>query len=189
VSAQVRNARVRRTVTAAAAVALTAGALFSVSACGAGQIAQTSSQVPAVNGAEANTGPNNVIALRDVSIKYADPLPSDGAELQFLISNQSPTKSFKLSSITSEDGTKAKIGGSTTIAPDGFLTGTEPVGTLKDDQNPVARLTVNLPISGQLRPGLTTKLTFAFDDGSTVTFPVPVDAGATAAAHSSAANH
>lgn len=47
-----------------------AAALTLVSACSAGQLAQTSEMVPSVPGVNANAGPNGEIALRDLLIAY-----------------------------------------------------------------------------------------------------------------------
>lgn len=182
-SAQVRNTRTRRVGTIAAAVALTGCALFAVSGCSAGQISQTASQAAAVNGAHAQAGD---LALRDVYIKHTEPMPPK-AELAFLISNASPTQTHELVSITNSDGAKATIKGNTTIAPNGFLLGNPPVGTLVDEKSPVDRLQVSIPVPDSLLPGLTTDLTFTFDDGKSVTFAVPLDAGA-AAKHSAPAS-
>lgn len=60
------NTSTRRVATA---VALAAGATLALSACGAGQITQTSDQVAAINGTSTDAG---TIALRNVHIIYPD---------------------------------------------------------------------------------------------------------------------
>ncbi|MBJ7290770.1 hypothetical protein [Williamsia sp.] len=98
-----------RHLTRVAAIAAMGGALaLGTTACGAGQIAQTTNQAAAVNGSFATLGD---IALRDVHVVF----PSSGSnaefvnggplELAFLISNNSPYKNDRLQSITFKSGT------------------------------------------------------------------------------------
>ncbi|GGF21944.1 hypothetical protein [Williamsia phyllosphaerae] len=97
-----------RHLTRVAAIAAMGGALaLGTTACGAGQIAQTTNQAAAVNGSFATLGD---IALRDVHVVF----PSSGnaafvnggpLELAFLISNNSPYKNDRLQSITFASGT------------------------------------------------------------------------------------
>ncbi|MDF0532190.1 hypothetical protein P0W64_20915 [Tsukamurella sp. 8F] len=162
----------RRGVRAAAGMALVAGTLLATAACGSGQISQTASQVAAINGANQQV---KDLALRDVHILY--PAVGGQARIAFTIANQSPTDSDSLESITSADGTKASISGDTTIAPNKAIYGSAPAGTL--DGADIDRLKVSIPVAGQLRPGLTTDLTFTFAKSGSLTVPVPVDAGAT----------
>ena len=109
-----------RHLTRVAAIAAMGGALaLGTTACGAGQIAQTTNQAAAVNGSFATLGD---IALRDVHVVF----PSSGSnaefvnggplELAFLISNNSPYKNDRLESITFKSGTgTATIDGSQDI--------------------------------------------------------------------------
>ncbi|GAA1460447.1 hypothetical protein GCM10009619_26030 [Williamsia maris] len=109
-----------RHLTRVAAIAAMGGALaLGTTACGAGQIAQTTNQAAAVNGSFATLGD---IALRDVHVVF----PSSGSnaefvnggplQLAFLISNNSPYKNDRLQSITFKSGTGvASIDGSQDI--------------------------------------------------------------------------
>lgn len=96
----------RRSARLFAASALFAGAavLVAVSACSAGQITQTSSQVSVVPGANANTGPGGLIAVRDVVVAYnGQGYPQGGsAPLVARIFNGGPT-SVKLVKVTADD--------------------------------------------------------------------------------------
>ncbi|GAA4384677.1 hypothetical protein GCM10023147_05390 [Tsukamurella soli] len=165
-----RVATSRRIVTGVAAATVAAGAMMSLSACGSGQISQTADQVSAVNGASGDLGH---IALRDVHILY--PAVNDQAKIAFVITDQDPIASDTLQSITTAGGGQASISGDTTIKPGKALLGSAPIGTLDSD---IDRLKVSLPLTGPLRPGLTTDLTFTFAKSGSVTLPVPIDAGA-----------
>lgn len=86
-----------------AVVALAAGAVLGLTACGSGQISQMSTQVAAVNGTPADQGS---IDLRNVHILFADPddttLNKKGgtAVLAFVAINMSETQADKLESIS-----------------------------------------------------------------------------------------
>jgi copper(I)-binding protein len=94
---------------------LALGAALVLAGCGAGQITQTDTQQPAVNGTHAQV---KTIALRDVAVQY----PTSGAgyaagatpALTLTIVNQG-TQDDSLVSVTTEDGTQATIGGSKDI--------------------------------------------------------------------------
>jgi copper(I)-binding protein len=94
---------------------LALGAALALAGCGAGQITQTATQQPAVNGTHAQV---KTIALRDVAVQY----PTSGAgyaagatpALTLTIVNQG-TQDDSLVSVTTEDGTQATIGGSKDI--------------------------------------------------------------------------
>ncbi|MCX6469309.1 MAG: hypothetical protein NTW76_08350 [Corynebacteriales bacterium] len=107
----------RRAARAVAIAALGGALALGVSACGAGQIAQTANQQAAVNGSSATLGD---IALRDVHIVF----PSQGTqafangsplEVAFLISNNSPYQDDKLESITLPGGGSVSFSGATDI--------------------------------------------------------------------------
>ncbi len=103
----------RRSARFVAASALLAGAaaLTLVSACSAGQLAQTSEMVPAVPGVNANAGPNGEIALRDLLIAYNGPqgYPQGGdAPLVVRIFNDLPTP-VKLVRVTADDAARAVV--------------------------------------------------------------------------------
>jgi copper(I)-binding protein len=91
---------------------LALGAALVLTGCGAGQITQTDSQQPAVNGTYAQV---KTIVLRDAAVQY----PTSGAgypagatpALTLTIVNQG-AQDDSLVSVTTADGTQATIGGS-----------------------------------------------------------------------------
>ena len=91
---------------AIAVAALAAGAALALSGCGAGQISQTASQVPAVNGNAATVG---TVALRDVRIllpqseQYTN-AKGGKAVLAFSAINQSSSRNDELVSVTTDLG-------------------------------------------------------------------------------------
>ena len=94
-----------------AAVALAAGATLMLSACGAGQISQTATQVAAINGNQATSGD---IALRNVHVVYPNSEefsiePGGDAELAFTAVNLSESKSDRLKSIKTDYAGSVKI--------------------------------------------------------------------------------
>ena len=97
-------------VTVALAVCGVAGAA-ALSACSAGQVAQTATQQAAVNGTAATVGN---IALRNVHLRAPQESdyvqPGSEVELLFVASNESPDAADKLTSITSDFGTVALTG-------------------------------------------------------------------------------
>ena len=86
-----------------AVVALAAGAVLGLTACGSGQISQMATQVAAVNGTPANQGS---IELRNVHILFADPndttLNNKGGEavLAFIAVNTDEVEADTLQSIS-----------------------------------------------------------------------------------------
>jgi copper(I)-binding protein len=149
--------------------------------CGSGQQSQTATQEPAVNGTSGGTG---AIALRDVRIR-ADitgaALPAGKTvDLMFLASNQSPSESDRLVSITSDVG-------SVTISPDtpqipaqhALVVGkpegaeTEALAALSDAVKANAAVKLSKPITN----GLTYNFTFKFERSGQSTIAVPVTAG------------
>ena len=95
------NTSTRRVATA---VALAAGATLALSACGAGQITQTSDQVAAINGTNTDAGS---LALRNVHIIYPDSEeysiePGGTALLGFTIANLDGYRDDVLTGIETE---------------------------------------------------------------------------------------
>ncbi|WP_328612834.1 hypothetical protein OHS18_27145 [Amycolatopsis sp. NBC_00355] len=94
---------------------LALGAALALAGCGAGQITQTDTQQPAVNGTHAQV---KTIVLRDAAVQY----PTSGAgyasgatpALTLTIVNQG-TQDDSLVSVTTEDGAQATVGGSKDI--------------------------------------------------------------------------
>ncbi|MEU0796165.1 hypothetical protein ABZ342_39405 [Amycolatopsis sp. NPDC005961] len=94
---------------------LALGAALVLAGCGAGQITQTDSQQPAVNGTYAQV---KTIVLRDAAVQYPTSGPGYpvGATpaLTLTIVNQG-AQDDSLVSVTTEDGAQATIGGSKAI--------------------------------------------------------------------------
>lgn len=94
------------------ATALSVSAALALTACGAGQITQTATQIAAINGGEATSGQ---IALRNVQLLYPTntanpPQADDQVELSlfFVAVNNSPDQPDTLESIT-VDGTEIQV--------------------------------------------------------------------------------
>jgi hypothetical protein len=173
---------VKATAVAAFGIALALG----TTACGAGQISQTANMEPAVNGNLATLGS---LQLRDVQIMYptekSDEVFGNGGpfEVSFVISNIDPIENDRLLGIDAPAGGTVSITGDNRDIPAGqALRAGEPVGLLvpedveaTDEQE---RLTVTLSGAGDsVAPGLTTPLTFRFENSGEVTVETPVDAG------------
>jgi copper(I)-binding protein len=159
-----------------AAAVVVAGAL---SGCGAGQVSQTATQEPAVNGTSADVG---AVALRNVHMRAEQVTdyvqPGSEVELLFQASNTSPDVTDKLVGVTSEVGTVA-ITGDTTLpaggvltvgAPDGQIT---PLESVEAAEAAEAKVTLSKPITN----GLTYDFTFKFEKAGEVTVDVPISAG------------
>ena len=150
-----------------------------LSGCGAGQVSQTATQEPAVNGTSANVGNiavRNAHLRADLKTDYAQ--PGSDVELIFVASNNSPDVNDKLVSITSDVGT-VSLSGDTALpasgtlvvgAPDGQITALESVETTEAAK---AMVELTKPITN----GLTYNFTFKFEQGGEGTFAVPVSAG------------
>jgi len=178
VTATLRPFRPARVAAAAVAV----GAALSLSACGAGQIAQTATQVAAINGNgadQANIQLRNVHVLFPTSSEFR--LEEGGrAELVFTAINTSATEADRLVSIETEDAADVVLEGAPAsgveIAPQASVTGGVPAGQITDPESD--ELTVILEdLSDQVRPGLTVPATFVFENAGEVRVDVPVDAG------------
>jgi hypothetical protein len=157
-------------------VALMAPAL---SGCGAGQISQTATQEPAVNG---NRVTFNNVALRDIRIQAMQTSdfvqPGRTVDLVLVAVNQSPNITDRLVSISSDIGTvtlsgdaRLPAGGMLFIgAPEGQRVAPGPL-----ESNNAAKATVSLtkPITN----GLTYHFTFNFEKAGQASVQVPVSAG------------
>lgn len=159
------------------AVALVAGG------CAAGQVTQTDSQVAAVNGAGGTVGP---IAVRDAVLEYpGDPAGyTAGADAPLLVSiANSGDMADELVSVTTPAAGDVTVEGRATI-PSGFAVSS--AGDGPDDPTPSATLQNDRPIeggelritlndlTGPIRPGLPTFVTFLFRDAGELTLRVPV---------------
>ncbi|MFF0541826.1 hypothetical protein ACWEVD_30215 [Nocardia thailandica] len=193
----------RRMVTVAA---LAAAGAVALSGCGAGQHTQTSSQVAAINGNNADIGQ---IALRDVQIVLppagsADYALTKGGKAVIALSiiNDGEIVTDELTSVTTDLG-QVKItapGGDPAfkIAPQQTVVAGKPAtsaatgGTDDHHGTPAPSAAPDKPatdpeakpgsieIQGLVKdivPGLTYTVTFNFKDAGTIQVQVPVDAG------------
>jgi copper(I)-binding protein len=154
-------------------------ATLALSGCGAGQVAQTATQEPAVNGTLATVGP---IALRNIHLRAAQSTdyvqPGRDVELLFLAVNTSPDVNDKLLSVSSDIGT-VSLSGDTTVPANGVLAVGEPDGQIApleaaEKANVVqAKIALSKPITN----GLTYNFTFDFDKAGETTVAVPISAG------------
>lgn len=146
--------------------------------CGAGQISQTATQAPAVNG---TTGTVKNITLRNVhiqAVEKGDALePGSDVDLMFVASNLSPDSPDKLIGITSDVG-EVSFAGSTTVPPNGVLIvgapdGVSPLSAVEGAESGEAKVELSKPI----RNGLTYDFTFTFAKAGDTTLSVPISAG------------
>jgi copper(I)-binding protein len=154
-------------------------AAVALSGCGAGQVSQTATQEPGVNGTSVNVGP---ISLRDIHLRapqksdYVE--PGSDAELLFVAVNNSPDVNDKLVSITSDVGSVA-LTGDTSIPANGVLAIGEPDGQTKAlesaERADAAKAMVSL--SQPITNGLNYKFTFDFEKAGQTTVAVPISAG------------
>ncbi|WP_137723176.1 copper chaperone PCu(A)C [Prescottella subtropica] len=168
----------------ATALALAAGATLVLSACGAGQISQTATQVAAVNGNQA-TDAN--IALRNVHVVYPNSEefslePGGSAQLAFTAVNLSEHETDRLKSIKTDYAGSVTItdeAGSLAIKPQQALgAGNPDVQVPEEAPEHVSLIDVTLEdIREGVRPGLTFPVIFTFENAGDVTVQVPVDAG------------
>jgi copper(I)-binding protein len=154
-------------------------AAFALSGCGAGQVSQTATQEPAVNGTSTNIGS---IAVRNAHLRVDQTTdyvqPGSDVKLIFVASNDSPDTNDKLVSVTSEVGTVSLTGdtavpaaGSLVVgAPDGQATALESVETAEAAE---AVVQLTKPITN----GLTYNFTFKFEKGGEGTVALPISAG------------
>jgi hypothetical protein len=182
--------------------ALAAGAALGLSGCSAGQIAQTATQVAAVNGNHADI---NKISLRNVHIVY----PAEGytniqggkALIALSIINNSETVPDELTSVTTDLG-PVKIAGpasgakveiapqQTVVAGPSAAAAAEPEAHAaapttahetgdKPSSDPAAKpATIEISsLARNITPGLTYTVKFNFKQNGTVQVQVPVDAG------------
>lgn len=175
-----------------AAVALAAGATLMLSACGAGQISQTATQVAAINGNQATSGD---IALRNVHVVYPNSEefsiePGGDAQLAFTAVNLSESKSDRLKDIKTDFAGSVKIDekdGTREVKPQSALgAGNPDVSVPEEAPEHVSLIDVTLEdIREGVRPGLTFPVIFTFENAGDIVVQVPVDAGPTTERHES----
>jgi copper(I)-binding protein len=170
----------------ATALALTAAAALTLSACGSGKIAQTANQVAAINGNGANVAN---ISMRNVHVAYPNSeeysLTEGGkAELIFTAVNTSEQFSDTLRGIETEGAEQVTLvgtPGSIEIPAQAALAAGVPADQEPlDPEEPSSSVLVELDgLSADVRPGLTVPMTFKFERAGDVVVNVPVDAGPT----------
>ncbi|NKS10419.1 hypothetical protein GS580_05310 [Rhodococcus hoagii] len=163
-----------------------------LSACGAGQISQTATQVAAINGNQATSGD---IALRNVHVVYPNSEefsiePGGDAELAFTAVNLSESKSDRLKSIKTDYAGSVKIDekdGTLEIKPQFALgAGNPDVSVPEEAPEHVSLIDVTLQdIREGVRPGLTFPVIFTFENAGDIVVQVPVDAGPKTERHES----
>ena len=184
------KAPTRRVVTA---LALAAGAALTMSACSAGQITQTSTQVAAINGSNVDAGS---LALRNVHVIYPNSEeysiePGGTAQLGFTIVNLDPYVGDRLTGI-STDFAASVTGARLEVPPQSSVVAgvSEENAALVEevDESPRPDSTEETPspapdavalvdLSEGVRPGLTIPVTFTFEEAGDITLSVPIDAG------------
>lgn len=157
-------------------------AALALSGCGAGQISQTATQEPAVNGTSANIGD---ISLRNIHLRATQSAdyvqPGRDVELIFVAANNSPDENDKLLSITSEFGEVTLTGDSSVPAssslivgvPDGQTAALESVEGAETVETVEATVKLTKPITN----GITYNFTFDFERAGQGTVGVPISAG------------
>lgn len=162
---------------AVAACGLAMGVILS--ACSAGQVSQTATQEPAING---TSGAAGEIALRNVHLRatqtsdYVE--PGREVELLFVATNDSPNVDDKLVSITSDIGS-VTVEGDTDLPATGVLV----VGTPDGQPTPLENIEVAdsaeamVELSKPITNGLTYDFTFTFEKAGEATVSVPISAG------------
>lgn len=156
-----------------------------IAGCGTGQIAQTTDQASAVNGAEGVIGP---LALRDVRIQATQTRdfvqPGHTVNLVFVATNQSTDSDDELAGISTGigkvtlTGAKKLPAGARLIVSPPAVPGTgsaadrSELRALGDADAATATVTLDKPITN----GLTYDFTFAFKQAGPITLAVPISA-------------
>ena len=166
--------------------ALTAGlaacglaAAVALSGCGAGQVSQTATQEPAVNGTSGTVGP---VSLRNIHLRAAQSTDyvqaGREAELLFVAVNGSPDVNDKLVSITSDIGT-VRLSGDTSLPANGVLVVGEPDGQIAplESAEKADAAEAMVALSKPITNGLTYNITFDFEKAGETTVAVPISAG------------
>jgi copper(I)-binding protein len=154
-------------------------ATVALSGCGAGQVSQTATQEPAVNGTSATIG---TVALRNIHLRATQSTdyvqPGRDVELIFTVVNNSPDVNDKLVSITSDVGT-VSLSGDTTVPANGALVIGEPDGQTAalEAAEPAEAAKATVALSKPITNGLTYNFTFKFEKSGETTATVPISAG------------
>ncbi len=150
-----------------------------LSGCGAGQVSQTATQEPAVNGTSAAVGQ---IALRNIHLRAAQKTDyveqGSPVELLFVAVNGSPDTNDKLVSVTSDVGT-VSISGDSTVPASGVLVVGEPDGQIAplESAEKAEVVQAKVALSKPITNGLTYQFTFTFEKAGETSVQVPISAG------------
>jgi copper(I)-binding protein len=175
-----------KTRTSAAALAACGlSAAIVLSGCSSGQISQSASQQPAVNGTLAWVGdPTSGIALRNVHLRAPQTSdyvrPGGDVELLFVAVNESTENDDKLVSITSSVGTVSLTGNLTVPAGGTLIVGT-PDGTPSalDATEGASTVEASVQLTEPISNGLNYPFTFTFERSGQTELNVPISAGET----------
>jgi copper(I)-binding protein len=168
--------RVRGLTVGLAACGLVA---VTLTGCGAGQVSQTATQEPAVNGTSATVGP---ISLRNIHLRAAQSTDyvqaGREAELLFVAVNGSPDVNDKLVSVTSDIG-KVSLSGNSALPANGVLVVGEPDGQIAplESAEMADAVEATVALSKPITNGLTYQFTFDFERAGETTVAVPISAG------------
>lgn len=161
--------------TLAARIVVCGAVALTLAGCGAGQVAQTASQVAAVDGAN---GDLDALALRDVLLPYPEdrngtyPAGSN-VPVQLTIVNQT-ARTDTLVSVSTPAAPRVLVQGTTAI-PAGRSVSGDTGPSLPISPLDKGRLRIELlDTTRALRPGLNIELTFVFQDAGAVTLSVPM---------------
>lgn len=172
-----RTRAVGRPAAIVAACGLTAAVVLT--GCSAGQVAQTATQEPAINGTSARVGD---IVLRNVHLQAtqtADYIePGRDVDLIFVAANDSADVNDKLLSISSDVG-KVTLKGDGAVPANGVLV----VGTPDGQPTPLENVEAadsaeaTVALAKPITNGLTYDFTFTFEKAGETTVGVPISAG------------
>lgn len=168
---------------AVAVAACGLAAALALSGCSAGQISQSASQQPAVNGTLTWVGdPATGIALRNVHLRAPQQSdyvrPGTGAELLFAAINESAALPDRLVSITSPIGT-VNLTGDLRVPSGGTLIVGTPDGTPSplDAAEGASTVEANVQLTQPISNGLNYPFTFTFERSGQSQVNVPISAG------------
>jgi copper(I)-binding protein len=150
-----------------------------LSGCGAGQVSQTATQEPAVNGTSGTAG---AVALRNIHLRAVQTSdyvqPGSDVELIFTAVNNSPDVNDKLVSVTSDVGT-VSLSGDTSVPANGVLVVGQPDGQTAalEAAEATEAAKAEVALSKPITNGLTYNFKFTFEKSGDTTVTVPISAG------------
>lgn len=168
----------RSTVVAAMATCGLAASVL-LGACSAGQVSQTATQEPAINGTSGHAG---AIVLRNVHLRATQTTdyvePGTEVDLIFVAANTSPDVADKLTGVRSDVGEVTLTGGGD-VPVNGVLVVGSPDGqeTALSSIEAADAAEAKVELSKPITNGLTYDFTFSFEKAGDVTVAVPISAG------------